>query len=126
MRRTYWLAISSPPSLVRHSSKSVSTRIGQPLAYSLIEFQFVPLPDTNPVLIGHRWKEYHEALGLKSIVDFSWKTVLKEKPDLIHLLDFPYNGETRRDQLLTEKLTPNKYHLYVDIGLVLKEIVLTG
>ena len=24
------------------------------------EFQFVPLPDTNPVLIGHRWKEYHE------------------------------------------------------------------
>lgn len=96
------------------------------MAYSLIEFQFVPLPDTNPVLIGHRWKEYHEALGLKSIVDFSWKTVLKEKPDLIHLLDFPYNGETRRDQLLTEKLTPNKYHLYVDIGLVLKEIVLTG
>lgn len=24
------------------------------------EFQFVPLPKTNPVLIGYRWKEYHE------------------------------------------------------------------
>ncbi|KIJ64599.1 hypothetical protein HYDPIDRAFT_175536 [Hydnomerulius pinastri MD-312] len=80
------------------------------------EFQFVPLPDTNPVLIGHRWKEYHEALGLKSIVDYSWKTVLKEKPDLIHLLDFPYNGETRRDQLLQGKITDNKYHFVRNHG----------
>ncbi|KAL0961496.1 hypothetical protein HGRIS_006438 [Hohenbuehelia grisea] len=80
------------------------------------EFQFVPLPTTNPVLIGHRWKEYHEALGLKNIVDFSWQTVLKEKPDLIHLLDFPYNGETRRDQLLTDKLTPNKFHFVRNHG----------
>ncbi|KAF9222999.1 molybdopterin binding oxidoreductase [Gyrodon lividus] len=80
------------------------------------EFQFVPLPDTNPVLIGHRWKEYHEALGLKSIVDFSWETVQKEKPDLIHLLDFPYNGETRRDQLLQGKITDNKYHFVRNHG----------
>ena len=77
------------------------------------EFQFVPLPNTNPVLIGHRWKEYHEVLGLKGIVDSSWETVQREKPDLIHLLDFPYNGETRRDQLLQGKLTDNKYHLFV-------------
>lgn len=77
-----------------------------------LEFQFVPLPKTNPVLIGHRWKEYHEALGLKSIVDFSWETVQREKPDLIHLLDFPYNGETRRDQLMEGKITDNKYHLF--------------
>ena len=38
------------------------------------------------MLIGYRWKEYHKALGLGSIVDFSWETVQKEKPDLIHLL----------------------------------------
>lgn len=25
-----------------------------------LEFQFVPLPKTNPILIGYRWKEYHE------------------------------------------------------------------
>ena len=78
------------------------------------EFQFVPLPNTNPVLIGHRWKEYHAALGLSSIVDFSWATVLREKPDILHLLDFPYNGETRRLQLLEGKITDNKYHLYVN------------
>ncbi|KAJ3814732.1 molybdopterin binding oxidoreductase [Lentinula aff. lateritia] len=80
------------------------------------EFQFVPLPTTNPVLIGHRWKEYHEVLGLKSIVDFSWETVQREKPDLLHLLDFPYNGETKRDQLLQGKLTDNKYHFVRNHG----------
>lgn len=78
----------------------------------LPEFQFnFPLPTTNPILIGYRWKEYHEVLGLKKIVDFSWDVVQKEKHDLIHVLDFPYNGETRREQLLLDKLTPNKYHL---------------
>ncbi|KAF8828731.1 hypothetical protein HHX47_DHR3000359 [Lentinula edodes] len=80
------------------------------------EFQFVPLPTTNPVLIGHRWKEYHDVLGLKSIVDFSWETVQREKPDLLHLLDFPYNGETKRDQLLQGKLTDNKYHFVRNHG----------
>ncbi|KAL5528033.1 hypothetical protein ACEPAF_7169 [Sanghuangporus sanghuang] len=80
------------------------------------EFQFVPLPNTNPILIGHRWKEYHAALGLQSIVDFSWATVQREKPDLIHLLDFPYNGETRRDQLMQGKITDNKYHFIRNHG----------
>ncbi|KAE9408740.1 molybdopterin binding oxidoreductase [Gymnopus androsaceus JB14] len=71
------------------------------------EFQFVPIPKTNPVLIGHRWKEYHNVLGLQGIVDFSWETVQREKPDLIHLLDFPYNGETRREQIMEGKITDN-------------------
>lgn len=56
---------------------------------------------------------FPQALGLKNIVDFSWETVQKEKPDIIHLLDFPYNGETRKDQLLEGKLTDNKFHLFV-------------
>lgn len=79
----------------------------------LTEFQFEPLPKTNPVLVGHRWKEYHEALGLKSIVDFSWETVQREKHDMLHLLDFPYNGETRPQYLLGDgKITENRHHLY--------------
>ncbi|KII86945.1 hypothetical protein PLICRDRAFT_113899 [Plicaturopsis crispa FD-325 SS-3] len=80
------------------------------------EFQFIPLPDTNPILVGHRWKEYHEALGIHSIVDFSWETVQKEKPNIIHLLDFPYNGETTREQLLEGKLTDNMYHFIRNHG----------
>ncbi|KAI9058569.1 sulfite oxidase mitochondrial precursor [Trametes sanguinea] len=80
------------------------------------EFQFVPLPKTNPVLVGHRWKEYHETLGLRSIVDFSWATVLKEKPGMIHLLDFPYNGETPRHELIKGKITDNKWHFVRNHG----------
>ncbi|TFY69007.1 hypothetical protein EVJ58_g659 [Rhodofomes roseus] len=80
------------------------------------EFQLEPLPKTNPVLIGYRWKEYHEALGLKRIVDFSWETVQKEKPDMIHLLDFPYNGETPSKALMEGKLTDNKYHFVRNHG----------
>lgn len=80
------------------------------------EFQLEPLPKTNPVLIGHRWKEYHAALGLQRIVDISWQTVLKEKPDMIHLLDFPYNGETPRKPLMQGKLTDNKHHFVRNHG----------
>ncbi|KAG5723946.1 Sulfite oxidase [Termitomyces sp. T112] len=80
------------------------------------EFQLVPLPKTNPVLIGERWKQYHDCLGLSEIVKDSWDIVQQEKPDLIHLLDFPYNGETRRDQLLGGKLTDNRYHFVRNHG----------
>ncbi|KAI9730074.1 MAG: hypothetical protein M1834_006066 [Cirrosporium novae-zelandiae] len=51
------------------------------------EFQFVPLPDTNPILEGTRWKQYHEVLGptLKNVPQESWDYVLKEKaPDMTH------------------------------------------
>jgi hypothetical protein len=82
----------------------------------LAEFQLAPLPTTNPVLIGHRWKEYHEALGLKYIVDFSWEMVQKEKSDMVHLLDFPYNGETKTEHLLGDgKITKNEHHLSVSL-----------
>ncbi|KAF5313227.1 hypothetical protein D9619_003582 [Psilocybe cf. subviscida] len=80
------------------------------------EFQLTPLPKTNPILIGHRWKAYHDALGIDKLVNYSWETVLKEKHDLIHVLDFPYNGETRRFQLMEGKLTSNKYHFVRNHG----------
>ncbi|KAK4189454.1 Oxidoreductase, molybdopterin-binding domain-containing protein [Podospora australis] len=72
------------------------------------EFQLVPLPDTNPILTGERWKQYHYATGLGHLVDTSWKYVLKEKSaDMIHVLQFPYNGEPPRDRLVSTEITPN-------------------
>lgn len=43
------------------------------------------------------------------LVDISWKYVLKEKSeDMIHVLQFPYNGEPPRvsnhEQMLSQKL----------------------
>ena len=61
------------------------------------EFQLKPLPSTNPRIEGVRWKQYHAALGLENIPKESWDLVKKEKADdMIHVLDFPYNGEPPR------------------------------
>ncbi|CAF1026432.1 unnamed protein product [Adineta steineri] len=83
------------------------------------EFQFEPLPATNPILIGHRWKEYHAVLGpyLKDIPAESWAIVQQEKAaDMIHVLDFPYNGEPPRNKLMQNKMTPNEYHFVRNHG----------
>jgi sulfite oxidase len=38
---------------------------------------------------------------LDQLPDISWKYVLKEKSeDMIHVLQFPYNGEPPRDRLV--------------------------
>jgi sulfite oxidase len=71
----------------------------------------VPLPKTNPILEGHRWKEYHEAIGAQAMVDFSWEMVKKEKANMLHVLDFPYNGETRPEDILADgRITKNEHH----------------
>lgn len=60
------------------------------------EFQMGPIPDTNPVLEGVRWKLWHKAIGgdLWSVPEESWLRVVQEKhKDMLHLLQFPYNGE---------------------------------
>ncbi|KAL9059374.1 MAG: hypothetical protein Q9162_001243 [Coniocarpon cinnabarinum] len=73
------------------------------------EFQMQPLPKTNPVLEGVRWKQYHDALGLSGLYKQSWESVLKEKtPEMTHLLQFPYNGESPRKTLVNEVITPNE------------------
>jgi sulfite oxidase len=43
----------------------------------------VPLPQTNPILEGVRWKQYHYAMGetLVDIPDISWKYVKEEKAE---------------------------------------------
>lgn len=60
------------------------------------EFQLLPIPATNPVIEGIRWKMWHKAMGgpLTSIPEESWLRVIQEKHrDMLHLLQFPYNGE---------------------------------
>jgi sulfite oxidase len=43
------------------------------------EFQLGPIPPTNPVLEGVRWKLWHKAIGgaLENVPEESWETVLK-------------------------------------------------
>lgn len=53
------------------------------------EFQLAPLPKTNPLLEGVRFKQYHYALGkpLKDYPQQSWEYVEKEKAeDMLHIL----------------------------------------
>ena len=63
------------------------------------EFQLKQIPDTNPLLEGVRWKQYHYALGetIRDVPMISWKYVQDEKSkDMRHVLQFPYNGEPPR------------------------------
>jgi sulfite oxidase len=83
------------------------------------EFQFGPVPDTNPVLEGVRWKLWHKALGgaLTNVPEDSWETVLKEKhTDMLHLLQFPYNGEPPKSLLIEQTVTPNELHFVRNHG----------
>ncbi|KAH8814943.1 Oxidoreductase, molybdopterin-binding domain-containing protein [Xylogone sp. PMI_703] len=83
------------------------------------EFQFVPLPKTNPILDGERWKQYHYSLGkaTKNIPAESWYFVETEKaPDMIHVLQFPYNGEPPRDRLVSTLITRNEDHFVRNHG----------
>jgi sulfite oxidase len=117
-RSLLYLSLTFSPSYIEWEKYPEKKKIAQDILHKYNfslppEFQFAPLPDTNPVIDSPRWKEYHDALGIGYIVDHSWDVVQKEKPDIIHLLKFPYNGETRRDQLLEGKITDNKYHLCV-------------
>lgn len=78
-----------------------------------------PIPGTNPVLPGEDFKEWHYALGgeLTSVPDDSWKTVLEEKhPDMLHLLQFPYNGEPPKRLVTAKSVTPNPLHFVRNHG----------
>lgn len=83
------------------------------------EFQLAPIPATNPVLECVRWKLWHKAIGgaLTSVPEDSWKTVLEEKhPGMLHLLQFPYNGEPPKTLLTRETITPNELHFVRNRG----------
>ncbi|KAI1177071.1 sulfite oxidase [Nemania sp. FL0916] len=83
------------------------------------EFQLEQIPGTNPVLEGVRWKKWHRAIGgrLKNIPEESWDIVLKEKdPNMLHLLQFPYNGEPPKRLVTEHDVTPNPLHFIRNHG----------
>ncbi|KAF6815039.1 sulfite oxidase [Colletotrichum musicola] len=83
------------------------------------EFQLGPIPATNPVLPGTRWKMWHHEIGgeLTRVPDDSWNIVLKEKhPDMLHLLQFPYNGEPPKRLVTAQEITPNPLHFVRNHG----------
>lgn len=83
------------------------------------DFQWGPIPGTNPVLPGDDFKAWHTAIGgeLASAADDSWRTVLKEKhPDMLHLLQFPYNGEPPKRLVTSKSITPNSLHFVRNHG----------
>ena len=51
------------------------------------EFQLKPLPDTNPVLEGVRWKQFHAAMGttLENLPAESWDIVKQEKAETCYI-----------------------------------------
>jgi len=83
------------------------------------EYQLAPIPGTNPVLAGERWKLWHAAVGgeLRVVPDDSWKIVLEEKhPDMLHILQFPYNGEPPKRLVTSKPVTPNPLHFVRNHG----------
>ncbi|PPQ78756.1 LOW QUALITY PROTEIN: hypothetical protein CVT25_010759 [Psilocybe cyanescens] len=83
------------------------------------EFQLGPIPDTNPVLEGVRWKLWHKAIGgdLWSVPEESWLRVIQEKhKDMLHLLQFPYNGEPPKRLVTAKSITPNSLHFVRNHG----------
>ncbi|OTA99380.1 hypothetical protein M426DRAFT_16503 [Hypoxylon sp. CI-4A] len=83
------------------------------------EFQLAPIPGTNPVLEGIRWKLWHRAIGgrLAVVPEESWAIVLKEKsPNMLHLLQFPYNGEPPKRLVTAAPVTPNPLHFIRNHG----------
>ncbi|TQN65094.1 Sulfite oxidase [Colletotrichum shisoi] len=83
------------------------------------EFQLGPIPATNPVLPGTHWKMWHHAVGgeLDRVPDDSWDMVQREKhPDMLHLLQFPYNGEPPKRLVTDREITPNALHFVRNHG----------
>ncbi|KAK4494266.1 hypothetical protein PRZ48_014564 [Zasmidium cellare] len=83
------------------------------------EYQMGPIPETNPVLEGTNFKKWHHAIagGLKDEPESSWNTVLKEKhPEMLHLLQFPYNGEPPKRLTTAKAVTPNNLHFVRNHG----------
>ena len=69
--------------------------------------------------VGVRWKEWHKAIGgpLTNVPEESWEVVQKEKhPDMLHLLQFPYNGEPPKRLVASEPITPNPLHFVRNHG----------
>ena len=86
------------------------------------DFQLATIPLTNPVLEGIRWKLWHRAIGgpLTNVPEESWERVKVEKhPSMLHLLEFPYNGEPPKRLVAAKPITPNPLHFVRNHGGIL-------
>ncbi|KAL7622677.1 hypothetical protein AAE478_008191 [Parahypoxylon ruwenzoriense] len=66
-----------------------------------------------------RWKLWHRAIGgrLAVVPEESWAIVLKEKsPDMLHLLQFPYNGEPPKKLITARPITLTSLHFVRNHG----------
>jgi hypothetical protein len=64
---------------------------------SAMEVRSIRSNVSNQRLTIQRYYHYAMGAGLSDMPDISWKYVLKEKSeDMIHVLQFPYNGEPPR------------------------------
>lgn len=75
--------------------------------------------DITPPLAGVRWKLWHKAIGgpLTNVPEESWEVVLKEKhPQMLHLLQFPYNGEPPKRLVAAQPITPTPLHFVRNHG----------
>ena len=54
---------------------------------------------------------------MRTVPDESWKIVLEEKhPDMLHLLQFPYNGEPPKRLVTSKVVTPTELHFVRNHG----------
>ena len=63
--------------------------------------------------------QWHKAVVglLTSVPEESWVRVIQEKhPDMLHLLDFPYNGEPPKRLVTAKPITPNALHFVRNHG----------
>ena len=63
--------------------------------------------------------QWHKAVGgpLTSVPEESWVRVIQEKhPDMLHLLDFPYDGEPPKGLVTAKPITPNALHFVRNNG----------
>ncbi len=68
---------------------------------------------------GKRWKSWHKTVRgpLTSVPEESWLRVTEEKhPDMLHLLEFPYNGEPPKRLVTAKPTTPNELHFVRNHG----------
>ncbi|KAF5989752.1 hypothetical protein FBULB1_597 [Fusarium bulbicola] len=80
------------------------------------EFHLEPLPATNLVFEGKRWRLWHIAIevALDQVPQVGWET--GKHPEMLHLLEFPCNGEVPESLLTKDYIMPNELHFVQNHG----------
>jgi len=67
---------------------------------------------------GVRWKMWHKVIGgpLTLVPDESWSVLEEKHPEMLHILQFPYNGEPPKCLITAKTITPNPLHFVRNHG----------